>query len=672
VLYEMLTGRRAFEGDNVSDTVAAILRNDPDWTRLPADTPFLVKRLLGHCLARDPRDRLADIHDARIEIAESLTAPAAAVVAPSKSRTRSAVWTGVGAGIVAIPMLIALAAGLIRVREAPAQDPVVRFTLPLPDGIGIQSAPTVSPDGRHIVFGAMVSGARSLWLRSLDTLEMRKLPGTENGGLPFWSPDSRRIGFFADGKLKTVNVAGGPVSEVCGAANGRGGTWGQHEVIVFSPGGGAGLLRVAAGGGSPVPATTLEGGKAITHRWPTFLSDGRHFVFLATTGAANMAGARLTVGSIDSTSTKELTAADSRALFAAPDLLLFLRGGTLMRQRFDLQRLDLVGDSVPVAENVAPGTAAIFGEVLGSVSNTGVLVYRSGTGGAKVRLAWVDRRGSATILPLQPDQYADPSLSPDGQQIALGLRDQSGDHIWVYDVARGTFGKRTFEGSNAFAIWSPDSQHITFTRGPGFGGPLLRIRADGSGKPETILPEPQTPSAIIATAWSADGRLAFGQGPDVMVREPDGTIRPALASPAMEREGRFSPDGRWISYRSNETGRDEIYVQGYPTGGKWQISTTGGAQAIWAASGRELFYKSANRMMVVPVELTPTFKPGTPRVLFEMPLPERAVGDPSRFGLTPDGTRFLILTMAPGQESSISPPLNVVLNWNQSPGSSRR
>jgi dipeptidyl aminopeptidase/acylaminoacyl peptidase len=331
-----------------------------------------------------------------------------------------------------------------------------------------------------------------------------------------------------------------------------------------------------------------------------------------------------------------------------------------MRQPFDAARLELVGDNAPLVERVA----ALGGPGGFSASDTGVLVYYAADPDTNVQLVWVDRRGSVTPVALPPGLYADPSLSPDGRQIALGLRDQSGDHIWVYDVARGTLGKRTFEGSNAFAVWSRDGQYLAFTRGPGFVGPVLRVRSDGSGQPETLVPDPKSTLGTILTAWAGDGRLGFQRGQDVMVAEKDGAIRTVETGPGLQRELRFSPNGRWLSYRSNETGRDEIFVQGSSGGGKWQISTEGGAQPIWSADGRELFYKNVNRMMVVPVEAGDTFTAGTPHVLFEMPLPERAAGDPSRFGVTPDGQRFLLLTTAGGQEASAASPLSVVLNWN--------
>lgn len=334
-----------------------------------------------------------------------------------------------------------------------------------------------------------------------------------------------------------------------------------------------------------------------------------------------------------------------------------------MRQPFDVARLQLSGDPAQTVENVGNtgGGGAAF-----SVSADGVLVYAGPESTEKLRPVWVNRQGKVTPLGLAPAAYGDPSLSPDGRQIAIAISDAGGQNIWVYDIQRETLGKRTFEGSNAFPLWTRDGQYLTFSRGFGFIGPLMRVRADGSGQAETLVSDEQRPGVKIATSWSADGKLlAFQSGQDIIVRDANGGLRPALATPAYEREGRFAPGGQWIAYRSNETGRDEVYVQSYPTGGgKWQISTGGGAQPMWSPTGRELFYKSGNQMMAVPVDVGATFTPGISHVLFDMPMPERVPGDPSRFAVTPDGERFLVLTTDPTENGSrTTRPINVIFNW---------
>jgi len=663
VVYEMLTGRRVFQGDTVSDTLAAVLRSEPDWAALPPTTPFLIKRLLRHCLDKDHRQRLGDIRDARIEMAEALTVPALESAPAAASRRRAGQWVAWGVAGVSLALAIGLgAAWRSSLREVAAKSDIagaIRFTIAPPDGVSIAGPPQVSPDGQHILFVGVGTAVPSLWLRSLDALSSRSLAGTEFASSPFWSPDSRRVGFFANGKLKTLDLARGAVGIVCDAPNTPGGAWSAQDVIVFAPTPDGPLFRVSAGGGVPVPATRIDVGQGENHRWPQFLPDGQRFIFLDSSAG----GVRVSLASLDGGEPRQIAATEARSWFAPPNDLLLIRGGALISHPLDLTQMALTGDAVTLVERIGLGVG-LSGAF--SVSPTGVLVHRAPDVGLLVRLAFVDRRGKVETVPLRPGLYADPALSPDGQYVALRASDSSGEHIWVYDLARGTFGKRTFEGTNNFPIWTPDGEYLTFTRGQAaFVGPIMRVRADGSGQPEILVSDAQVPGQRIAGSWSGDGRLlAFQANQNVMVREADGTIKAALTTPAFEREGRFAPGGRWLAYRSNETGRDEVYVQSYPPGsGKWQISTDGGAQPMWAPGGRELFYKSGNRLMIADVEMGTTFKAGTPRLLVEMPLPERSAGDPSRFAVTPDGKRFLVITTDAPASAAAPSPIEVVLNW---------
>jgi Tol biopolymer transport system component len=519
----------------------------------------------------------------------------------------------------------------------------------------------ISPDGTRVVFAA----GKALFVRRLEALAAERLPATEGAAFPFWAPDSTNIGFFADHKLKKIDIGGGPAVTICDAPDGRGGAWNRTGVIVFAPVPVGGLQQVSAAGGTPTPVTTLDSAAhATAHRWPQFLPDGAHFLYLNVTATGSNG---IFVTSLGSKTSTALVSTNARAEYAVPDALLFVRGNTLMRQPFDTAALRLVGDPAPIAEDVArvvPDVAAF------SVSHTGVLVYSTGQAASDRRLVWVDRRGGATPVALAPGAYADPALSPDGRQIALTVADATGAHIWVYDIARGTLGKRTFETNDNFPIWSRDGTFLTFTRGrpPSIVGPLMRVRADGTGSAEPFVTDAQLAGLKIATSWSPDGQLlAIQSGSDVVVRDAEGVVHPTLTTGAYEREGRFAPNGRWLAYRSDETGREEVYVQSYPPGnGRWQISTDGGAQAMWAANGRELSYQSGNRMMVVDVDLSATLKAGTPRLLFEMPLPERDLGDPGRYGVTADAKRFLVLTSVTGDKGiAPTPPLTVVLNYAQ-------
>ena len=656
VLYEMLTTRRPFHGETVSDSVAAILKTDPDWSALPADTPFLIRRLLRHCLNRDPRERLADMRDARIEINEALTdAPGAAPPAGARSK---APW------VVAAASLIALAAGATAVgvgwigRAPTATAETIRFSFLPPEKVRASFQPVLSPDGRQLAFiGADDTGVLALWIHTFANGASRKISGTERlvpMASAFWSPDSRSLGFFADSRLKRVDVSGGMPVAIADAVEGRGGTWNQHGDIVFSLVTGP-LLRVDASGGTPSPITELSA-DVTAHRVPHFMADGEHFICLGF-GAGQP---RLLLGSLAGRNVTELRSVDALSGTAPPDLVLLTAGGQLIAQRIDLAAGRLQPETTVITDFVSPFYA-------GWASATrDVLAYRDNPATGGVALAWVDRRGTVNRLPLAPNNYGDPALSPDGRHLALAIRDETGQHIWVYDIDRGSLGKRTFESNNAFPIWSRDGRHLIFSRGSASGGPLMRVAADGSAAAVEVTLNPQQQGQKIATSLSPDGTLmAVQRRQDVVVTEADGTVRETLASGAFEREGRFAPKGLWLAYRSNETGRDEVYVQSYPPGnGRWQISTQGGAQPMWNADGRELFYKNGNRLMVVPVQLTPTFKPGVPRELFQIPLPERNPGDPSRFAVSPDGQRFLVTTTdatRPVEDSAV----RVILNWRR-------
>jgi Tol biopolymer transport system component len=651
VLFEMLTNRRPFHGETVSDSVAAILKTDPDWSALPAETPFLIRRLLRHCLNRDPRERLADMRDARIEINEALTDTPPMTAARSK-----APW------VVAAALLAALTAGAAAVAggwivPAPTDtaEPI-RFSFLPPANVRASFRPALSPDGRQVAFLATNEmGLLTLWVHSFSSGASQMIAGTERlvpAAGAFWSPDSRTLGFFADGKLKRVDLSGGVPVAITEAVDGRGGTWNQAGDILFSLLNGP-LFRVPASGGTPVPVTTVSA-RVTSHRFPLFLGDGDHFVFLALEGGQ----ARLLLGSLTTDGVRELRTVEGLSGTVPPDLVLFTAGGQLIAQRVDVAR-GVLAESTTILD------ISLTTLIGWASANRDVLVYRPNPNTGRVALAWVDRRGKVSRVPLDPSFYGDPALSPDGRQLVLAIRDGTSEHIWVYDVERGSLGKRTFESTNTFPIWSRDGRHLIFSSGPGQTGPLMRAAADGSGTAEEVTIQGK-PAQKIATSLSADGTLlALQYGQDIVVRTADGNLHEAVATPAFEREGRFAPSGQWLAYRSNETGRDEVYVQSYPPGsGKWQISTQGGAQPMWNPNGTELFYKNGDRLMAVPVQLTPTFKPGVPEVLFQISLPERTIGDPSRFGVSADGQRFLVTTM----ETATVPddvPVHVILNWRR-------
>ncbi len=677
VLFEMLTGARAFDGDDTTEVLGAVVRLEPNYNALPADVPAPVRTLLQSCLVKDPRRRVADISTVLFVLEKSASlAPASATsltAVPPVAPRRGMAWIVAAVAVVAAAAL-ALPA-LRHLRETPrSEPPLMRFTIAPPDGVTPMSAPIISPDGTRVVFAGTAAGDGdgALYVRPLDALAAQRLPATEGASWPFWSPDSQSVGFFAGGKLKKIDIAGGPAVTICDAPVGRGGAWSRTGVIVFAPDGRGGLQQVSAAGGTPAPATILDPAtKATSHRWPQFLPDGEHFLYYSQVTVSVGSGANgVFVTSLGSTTSTLLVSTDNWAAYAPPGELLFLRGTTLMRQPFDPAGLRVTGDPAPVAEDLAQ-FVLVSGVALFSVSHTGALVYATRQAATNRRLVWVDRRGGVTPLALARGIYDSPALSPDGRQIVMVVGDTTGAHLWVYDIARGTLGKRTFDGrADSLPIWTRDGTFLTFATAEAGSlvGPLLRVRADGSGPVEPLVTDAQLPGSKVATSWSPDGRLlAIQSGEDVVVRDAEGVFHPTLVTRANEREARFAPDGRWFWYCSNETGRFEVYVQSYPPGrGKWQISTDGGAQAMWAENGKELFYKSGNRMMVVDVELGAAFKAGTPRVLFEIPLPDRAPDDPGRFGVSPDAQRFLVLTTAEGASgAAATPQIMVVLNYAQ-------
>ncbi len=449
VLYEMLTGRRVFAGEDVSETLAFVLTKDADWNELPASMPQSIRTLLRRCLEKDRKRRLADIADARLEIDEALTAQSPATVAAGSS-------TAVGSGRRRDPVAWALAAVLFATsiglavpyfRSTPVEGWSTRFTVSPPQNVTLsngtnQLVSVLSPDGRRVAFvaaGSAGGGSAFLWVRSFDGGDAQPLAGTENAILPFWSPDSRTIGFFATGKLKTVSVAGGPVQSLCDAPAGRGGAWNADGVIIFSPNNAAGLLRVSEAGEPPVPLTTVQG--LISHRFPSFLPDGRRFVYFA------YPTNEIWLGSLDGAAPTRLLSADSQAQYVAPGYLLFARQGTLMAQPFDERRAVAIGDAVPFAEQVVSDSNfyAPF-----SASANGTVAYRTGLASQSTELAWFDRAGKplGTIGPR--GLYRDPLLAPDGTRVALEISDSQGQHqdIWLLELARGVLSRFTFDPHN--------------------------------------------------------------------------------------------------------------------------------------------------------------------------------------------------------------------------------
>jgi len=666
LLYEMATGKKAFEGKSTASLFAKILEQDPPpISSLQPMTPPALDRIVKRCLAKEPDERWQSAGDLTHElkwIAEggSQTAIQVPIAARRKLRDRIA-WPA-----SALLFLVTVALAIVYFRERPPEQSVTRlFVLPQ-NNVTLASPPVISPDGRKLAFvGRDASSQSMLWIRLMDALAAQPLPGTNGADRSaFWSPDSRFLAFFAEGKLKKLDIFGGPPVVLCDTPNLAGGTWNKDGVILFGRATRSGLSRVAAAGGSATPLTTPDPSHQETgHRAPYFLPDGDHFLFHVSSDRADRTGIYL--GSLNSREKQFLFAASSNAQYAPPGYVLFLREGTLMAQPFDAGELQLSGQAFPIAEQVAEFDSPLAGF---SASENGALAYASG-GASLTHFVWVDRAGRETKVASEPGQFAGHfALSPDEKRVAQG---RTGD-IWLLDLTRGTNSRFTFDPANdANAIWSPDGNRLVFASNR--GGKLALYTSTGGGQDELLAPLPSLVNPGIGpTDWSSDGRFILSQDFgdktkfDLSVIPLSGDRKPVpfLQSEFDEGQARFSPDGRWVAYTSTESGPPEVYVQSFPaSGGKWQVSTGGGILPLWRGDGKELFYvvSSAGRVMSVEVKTAPQFEASAPKLLFTGAVAlNHAMSAGNHYAVSADGQRFLL--PRPVQQSAPS-PITVVLNW---------
>ncbi|MGH9891764.1 MAG: hypothetical protein ACREA0_07245, partial [bacterium] len=591
-------------------------------------------------------------------------APVAA--APSRRSRERLAW-------VAAVIVLAAALGLAvaRFQQPPPESPA-RFSVSLPEKVA-STFTRVSPDGQYLSFTAFSGGQAQVWLRPLDSLEARPLAGTERAQFHMWSPDSRFIAFLADGKLKKVNISGGTPQTVCGAPGSgpfRHGAWGRDGTILFrideAPGQQEGLYRVSAAGGEPQPMTIVdESGKELFAFWPSFLPDGRHFLF-ACARPEDLSGGELgggiCVASLDSGQVRKLLDIPSYAEYAPPGYLLYAQGTTLLAQPFDAADLRLHGEPVRIASGVEHLMER--GVPSFSVSSTGVLAY-SGAGG-QTQLVWKDRTGRVVGEVEPPGEYHDLRLSPDGRKVVVTLADpQTRLHdLWIIELGRNLATRFTSQAPDSgLGVWSPDGRRMVYCR-PQNNPPFLHTRPLTGGEEEVLLPTSGTMQC--ATDWSPDGRfiLYMDRNPntnwDIWTLPLDAERKPIplLRTPFRETQAVFSPDGRWVAYVSDESGRPEVYVQPFQgPGEKRRISAGGGSLPRWRRDGRELFYVGAdNQLMAVPIRLGSSAEPGTPTALFAL---ETARTVHEEYDVSPDGQRFLINSLVPG--SAAAP--TVVLNW---------
>ena len=662
VLWEMLTGERLFTGDTVAHILASVLTKEPDWERVP----FKLRRLLRACLQKEPRQRLQAIGDWKLLIADD--APAAPAPAQPPSRLRW-LWPGVAA----LAIVCAIGVSFIHFREAP--EATLRYTIAAPEGATVHSF-SLSPDGRTLVIAAAVNGKQQLWLRAMDALQAQAMAFTEEATYPFWSPDSRQIGFFAQGKLKRIAASGGPAQSLCDALNGRGGSWNRDDVILFSPGySGISIQRVAASGGVPVEVTKTKGN--LEH--PAFLPDGRHFLYSSLNGTAEQVG--IYVSSLDGKENRRILADVSSAMFAPPangghtGHILFVRENTLMAAPFDAASPQLAGDVFPLVEGVAETTDVHYLPV--AVSGEGVLLYETGGSRGGNQIGWFDRSGKSLGPVGAPGLVWDPAISPDEKSVAF--RRLAGDQydLWIRDLSRGTETRVTNDSpTNIAPSWSPVGDRIVFAsnrKGQAYN--LYLKAAVGSGQDEVLLPNTV---ADLPTQWSRDGRFIVYTETDVrnkrgiwvLPMEGAATDRkptPFLRTDFHELHGHLSPDSRWMAFASDRSGRREVYVRPFPPAdGEWTISIDGGEQPRWRGDGKELFFEAADgKIMAVSVKAAtgtkPSFEAGTPVALFDAHMATSANNVLIEYDVTADGKRFLIATT--GASGAASPPLTVVTNW---------
>jgi Tol biopolymer transport system component/predicted Ser/Thr protein kinase len=645
VLYEMLTGRRMFQGETVSDTLAAVLSKEPELERVP--TP--VRGLLKRCVEKDPKRRLRDIADAMPLIEETPRA-----VAPRHSLVP---WA-----VAALAVIVAMALGWIAWRATrPVDRPLMRFSADLGPGAveGVHITAAISPDGTRLAFVARSPGGKEqLATRPLDQPDATLLSGTENAADPFFSPNGQWIGFFADGKMKKISVQGGPAVTLCDAPSARGASWGEDGFIVVTRflGPAGGLSRVPEAGGTPQSITKTGDTGDSTHRWPQILPGGQAVLFTGNTSLADYDNASVEAVSLKTGQKKVVQRGAYFSRYLPSGHLVYLHQGALFAVGFDLDRLEVRGTPVPVLEDVAANANVGGGQY--DVARNGTLVYLSGkSSSAHWPVAWLDSTGKMQPLLAAPGQYYTPRFSPDGKRLALAVGPSGSGDIQVYDLQRDTMTSLTFTQKNAFPVWTPDGTHIAFQFGSPTGHFIRWIRADGAGEAQPLL---ESKGSVSPHWFSADGkRLAFTEvasdtGADVWtlpldLSDPEhpkpGKPELFLRTPFNEYEPAFSPDGRWIAYTSQESGRAEVYVRPFPGGrpGKWQISTGSGRFPLWSRNGRELFYEGPDSRIMVS-----TYTPKADSFAADKP---RAWSDAQTLrpapvlwsmDLAPDGKRFAV------------------------------
>jgi eukaryotic-like serine/threonine-protein kinase len=677
VLYEMATGKRAFEGKSQLSVITAILEKEPEpVSSLQTASPPALDHVIATCLAKNPDERWQCAADVARELAWISLVP---THVPSAQDRHQLLKGGLFAAVLALAVLLTL----WRPWQPPLSPAKIEFSIFPPEKTTFSWGLAVSPDGRQVAFVVGASLSESMVaLRSLNSGEFKLLPATKGAHFPFWSPDGNQVGFFAGSKVKWIDLRSGAVQSVADTAEdvttigeARGGDWSTSGDIIFAPSATSGLFRVSANGGTATPVTVLDSGKGeISHRWPHFLPDGRHFTYLARAGFARQTE-EIFVGSLDSRERQHLLGASSGVQFAPPSYLVFVRGRTLYAQPFNARKLRPASEPVAVLDGIEPeGEQGPTYYAAFSV-NGGVLAY-SKSSGLHLQLAWHDRTGRKLADVGSPATYDEPNLSPDGRRVALDLLGNR-NSVWILDLDRGTLSRLSFEDRAVCPIWSPDGTQIAYrTPDADLRGVSIVVRpSSGAGNTITLTHVSQSSGgeALYPDSWSPDGRLLLVEMADMGKRghgalwllpvHGDGKLQPFLSSTFNVTHGTFSPDGRWVAYSSDETGRPEVYVQDFARTKKIQISTAGGDQALWSRNATELFYISADHnLMVVGIGARGTnLKASPPRVLFYAPVrSEGLAGSRINYALSPDAKRILLNEP---QQANLPTATTVVVNW---------
>jgi serine/threonine-protein kinase len=650
IVFELLSGNRLFAGETISDTLAQVLTKDPDWTQLPPGTPPQLERLLRRCLEKDRRKRLRDIGEAWTP---EETKNVITVEAPAK---RPVPWM-VAAGLFA---LAAVAAGFMAWRAAqPVELSLERVDAELDPPLEMRTGTglILSPDGKRLAYVASGGqGPPHLWTRRLDQPKPVRLDGTSGASHPFFSPDSKWIAFGAEGKLKKISVDGGAALTLCDAAQLRGGSWGEDGNIIAALEVNSGLMRVPAAGGAPSPVTKFDAARKETrHRWPQILPGGGAVLFTSHTSGGNYDEAHVDVWSLADGKRKNVHRGASWARYLPTGHLIFLHQSTLFAVPFDLERLEKRGTPAPVLEDVAFLQGALL-----DTSAAGGLIYVNGRQSVdQSTIQWLDKEGKTLPLRAAPAAYSYPRFSPDGKRLAVNIGDAGNSDIWVYEWERDTMSRLTFGAEPEYAsIWSPKGTYIYYSV---VGQGLFRLKADGSGKPEKVLGS----NAITRShSFSPDGKwLAYmevaGGRPDLwtVALDADGAEAKAgkpqafLKTPFVEVDAMFSPDGKWLAYASNESGRYEIYVRPFPdTGGKWMVSNGGGSDPVWSRNGREIYFHGGDSRLMVSTYAAKggAFAASKPEVWSSRQL--TSMGVANFYDLSPDGKRFAVADRMAGEE----------------------